>query len=280
MIDFSKHYNKEYFNWQKKVGIFGAKANMFKFSKSLKHDLIILDYGCNDCFFSTMLSPGYTYYGIDSNKELLNKKIKIYSRKFFFLQKNILPFKKEYFDCILLSHVLPHIYEPKKLIKKLEKIIKKNGIIIIVCPNKIFKFLYFFFNIFNNYVPDETISKHYSPNDTKNLFDNNKTFHFTVEDLDQIINRKNNQEKISLATFYNTVHSFKKAGHLKEILTRNNKSYFDTHTGPHHHFFDSKNNTLTDIDSKKVKIKNIPEAPQGKKIKDVDVVINIENGSH
>ena len=112
------------------------------------------------------------------------------------------------------------------------------------------------------------------------LFEREKTFHFTVEDLDQIINRKNNQEKISLATFYNTVHSFKKAGHLKEILTRNNKSYFDTHTGPHHHFFDSKNNTLTDIDSKKVKIKNIPEAPQGKKIKDVDVVINIENDSH
>ena len=52
------------------------------------------------------------------------------------------------------------------------------------------------------------------------LFEREKTFHFTVEDLDQIINRKNNQEKISLATFYNTVHSFKKAGHLKEILTR------------------------------------------------------------
>ena len=83
-----------------------------------------------------------------------------------------------------------------------------------------------------------------------------------------------------MATFYNTVHAFKKAGHLKEILTSNNKSYFDTHTGAHHHFFDLENNKLTDIDSKKIKIKYLPDAPKGKSIKDIDVVINIENDSH
>jgi|TARA_B100001093_G_C26488502_1_gene868012 Fur family iron response transcriptional regulator len=111
------------------------------------------------------------------------------------------------------------------------------------------------------------------------LFEREKTFHFTVEDLDRIINSKINEEKISLATFYNTVHAFKKSGHLKEILTSNNKSYFDTHTGSHHHFFDSKTKELTDIDSKEIKIKNIPNAPKGKSIKDIDVVINIENDS-
>jgi Fur family iron response transcriptional regulator len=111
------------------------------------------------------------------------------------------------------------------------------------------------------------------------LFERKKAFHFTVEDLDQLINRKANKEKISLATFYNTVHAFKKSGHLKEILTSNNKSYFDTDVGSHHHFFDLKNNILTDIDSKEVKFKNIPKAPSGKKIRDVDVVINIENES-
>ena len=111
------------------------------------------------------------------------------------------------------------------------------------------------------------------------LFEREKTFHFTVEELDKLINSKISGEKISLATFYNTAHAFKKAGHLKEILTSNNKCYFDTHTGAHHHFFDLENNKLTDIDSDKIKIKNIPSAPKGKKIKDVDVVINIENGS-
>ena len=68
------------------------------------------------------------------------------------------------------------------------------------------------------------------------LFQREKTFHFTVEEIDKLINKKNINEKISLATFYNTVHAFKKAGHLKEILTNNNKSYFDTNTSSHHHF--------------------------------------------
>jgi len=111
------------------------------------------------------------------------------------------------------------------------------------------------------------------------LFEREKTFHFTVENLDKLVNSKINSEKISLATFYNTVHAFTKAGHLKEILTSNNESYFDTHTGPHYHFFDEKNNQLTDIDSTEIKLKNIPTAPKGKTIKDIDVVINIENDS-
>ena len=112
----------------------------------------------------------------------------------------------------------------------------------------------------------------------KFLFDRAQTFHFTVEDLDKTINLKSN-EKISLATFYNTVHAFKKAGHLKAILTKNNKHYFDTQVGPHHHFFDEKNNQLIDIEKSEINLINIPKAPKGKSIKDVDVVINIENDS-
>jgi Fur family iron response transcriptional regulator len=106
------------------------------------------------------------------------------------------------------------------------------------------------------------------------------TFHFTVEDLDKLINIKIRGEKISLATFYNTVHAFKKAGHLKEILTNDNKHYFDTNINTHHHFFDSKNNILTDIESNKIQLTNIPPPPSGKKIKNIEVVINIDNDSH
>ena len=112
------------------------------------------------------------------------------------------------------------------------------------------------------------------------LFLREKTFHFTVEQLDNMINSKIKGEKISLATFYNTVHAFKKAGHLKEILTNNNKSFFDTHTGAHHHFFDLQSMKLIDIDASLIKIKVFPNAPKGKAIKDIDVVINIESNSH
>ena len=112
----------------------------------------------------------------------------------------------------------------------------------------------------------------------KFLFERTKTFHFTIEELDNLIN-SDKKEQISLATFYNTIHAFKKAGHIKEILTKNNKHYFDTHIGPHFHFFDEKNNELTDIENNSIILKNIPKAPKGKTIKDVDVVINIENDS-
>ena len=111
------------------------------------------------------------------------------------------------------------------------------------------------------------------------LFIREKTFHFTVEELDKLINTREEKDKISLATFYNTVHSFKKAGHLKEILTSNNKHYFDTNIKSHYHCFDTKNNELTDISSEAITLKNIPVAPSGKKIKDIDVIINIDNDS-
>ena len=68
------------------------------------------------------------------------------------------------------------------------------------------------------------------------LFDNDKTFHFTVKDLSIIISQKLG-EKISLATVYNTVHAFEKKGYLKEISINSNQTYFDTNTSSHHHFF-------------------------------------------
>ena len=111
------------------------------------------------------------------------------------------------------------------------------------------------------------------------LFNTEKTFHFTINDLVKIM-QKNFNEKISLATVYNTVHAFKKKGYVKEISLGNDKSYFDTNVSSHHHFFDTKTNELVDIDAVEIKLKNIPNPPAGKTIKDIEVVINIENDSH
>ena len=108
------------------------------------------------------------------------------------------------------------------------------------------------------------------------LFNREKTFHFTVEKLNKIINKKDNLEKISLATIYNTVDAFKKAGHLKEILTNNNTSYFDTNISSHHHFYDHETNELTDINFNEVEVTKLPHAPKGKKIKDVEVIISLQ----
>ena len=109
------------------------------------------------------------------------------------------------------------------------------------------------------------------------LFNRDKTFHFTVENLDKAINKKNSVDNIALATIYNTVHAFKKAGHLKEIIIREGKNYFDTNTSSHHHFYDEVNNELTDIENNKIELKKFPSPPRGKSIKDVNVIINIDN---
>ena len=110
----------------------------------------------------------------------------------------------------------------------------------------------------------------------KLLFDRDKTFHFTIESLSSLLGKKTTS-KFALATIYNTVHAFKKAGHLKEILIKEGKNYFDTNTTSHHHFYDEINNELTDIENNKIELKKFPTPPKGKSIKDVNVIINIDN---
>ena len=110
----------------------------------------------------------------------------------------------------------------------------------------------------------------------KFLFEREKTFHFTVESLNKLLIKKSTS-KIARATIYNTVHAFKTAGHLSEVEVRGNKTYFDTNVSNHHHFYDSENSELIDIDANEIVIQKIPKAPNGKKIKNVEVFINLKN---
>ena len=106
------------------------------------------------------------------------------------------------------------------------------------------------------------------------LYNREKTFHFTINDLAKSISEKLN-EKISLATVYNTVHAFKKKGYLKEISINSDKSYFDTNITDHHHFFDEDTNELIDCDNDDIDKINIKKNKTGKKIKSVEVLIKV-----
>ena len=108
------------------------------------------------------------------------------------------------------------------------------------------------------------------------LFNTEKTFHFTVNDLSKIISEKLKQ-KISLATVYNTVHAFKKKGHLKEISINSDKTYFDTNTSHHHHFFDSSTKELIDLSNDQVEKIKINTSLPGKKISSVEILVKVEN---
>ena len=107
------------------------------------------------------------------------------------------------------------------------------------------------------------------------LFNVNKTFHFTINDLVKMIEINTNQQ-ISLATVYNTVHAFEKKGYLKEIAINSRKTYFDTNTSNHHHFFDEKENELIDLENDDVDPIKIKKTIPGKKIKSIEVLVKVD----
>ena len=112
----------------------------------------------------------------------------------------------------------------------------------------------------------------------KILFNRKETFHFTIDQLKKII-EKNARKKISLATLYNTVHAFERKGYLKEISLKGNQTFFDTNTRSHHHFYDEEASQLTDIKNENISVNNLPKIPNGKKIKDIEITINIANNN-
>ena len=108
----------------------------------------------------------------------------------------------------------------------------------------------------------------------KVLFNRENTFHFTINDLAKNISKELN-ERISLATVYNTVHAFKKKGYLKEISINSDKSYFDTNTTNHHHFFDEDTNELIDCSEEVIETPKIKKNILGKKINSVEVLVKV-----
>ena len=106
------------------------------------------------------------------------------------------------------------------------------------------------------------------------LFNRDKTFHFTIKKKKKNIS-ENFNEKISLATIYNTVHAFKDKGYLKEITISSDKSYFDTNITKHHHFYDEDTNLLIDCNDNEIGKVNIKNNITGKKISSVEVLVRV-----
>jgi Fur family transcriptional regulator, iron response regulator len=110
----------------------------------------------------------------------------------------------------------------------------------------------------------------------KLLYNRETTFHFTINDLFKKISEEV-EEKISLATVYNTVHALKTKGYLKEISINTDRSYFDTNISHHHHFFDKSTEELIDLRDEDVEKIQIKKSLLGKKISSVEVLVKVEN---
>jgi len=97
--------------------------------------------------------------------------------------------------------------------------------------------------------------------------------HVTAESLFEAA--KKNGDAVSLATVYNTLRAFCEAGVLQEITVDGSKSYFDTNTHDHPHFFWEDESRLSDAPSDQLVIQRLPDAPEGVEIASVDVVIRL-----
>jgi len=80
---------------------------------------------------------------------------------------------------------------------------------------------------------------------------------------------------VSLATVYNSLHQFTEVGLLRILAVEGSKTYFDTNTSDHHHFFIEGENRVFDIPEAPVRITNLPAPPEGMEIVNVDIVVRL-----
>jgi Fur family iron response transcriptional regulator len=97
--------------------------------------------------------------------------------------------------------------------------------------------------------------------------------HITAEGLHEEALQAN--VSVSLATVYNTLHQFTAAGLLREIMVDGTRSYFDTNTEEHHHFFFEGSGRLQDIPADRVVVSELPPPPDGTAVCRIDVIIRV-----
>lgn len=97
--------------------------------------------------------------------------------------------------------------------------------------------------------------------------------HVTAEQLHAEALRAN--LSVSLATVYNTLNQFTEAGLLREVVVEAGRSYFDTNTNEHHHFFMETGGSLVDIPREDVVLTQLPQPPAGTRVSRVDVIVRL-----
>ncbi len=98
--------------------------------------------------------------------------------------------------------------------------------------------------------------------------------HVTAEELHQ--EAVASGVRVSLATVYNTMHQFTKARLLREVTVDGTRTYFDTNTHDHHHFYCEEDGSLTDIDGSMIAVAGLPAPPHGAKVHRVDVIVRLK----
>ena len=83
------------------------------------------------------------------------------------------------------------------------------------------------------------------------------------------------QVPVSLATVYNSLNQFTGAGLLREVAIEGDRSYFDTNTSNHFHYFIQEEGRLMDIDAGNIEVTGLPALPDGTEIGRIDVIVRL-----
>ncbi len=125
-----KHYNQDYYKWQRHIGVFGAQANKIKFEKLVHDGLKVLDFGCGGGFLLNEFNKKIEKFGVEINEISRNEAIKNGVNCY----KSSKDLPSNFFDLIISNNALEHCENPFLEIKELYRALKKDGIICVVVP--------------------------------------------------------------------------------------------------------------------------------------------------
>lgn len=126
-----QHYDEKYFDWQKKVGTFGGKANLFKFEQYISPDSVVLDVGCGGGYLLEAIQCRKKY-GVEINEAARN----VANAKGIICEECIDNIPSDSVDIIISNHCLEHVTNPYEMLVGLKRVLHKNGKVIFVVPNE------------------------------------------------------------------------------------------------------------------------------------------------
>ena len=149
--------------------------NFIKINKNTK----ILQIGCGPEDIITHLKNGKRY-AIDPLAEFYKKKFSLDYGNLEFLQERgeLLPFKDNFFDIVILANVLDHVENPRRVLSEIKRVLKTNGI-------------FHFENLFyqKNFIRIAKIYGAIKESITRDIFNIHHPFMFMLEDLRYMLSK-------------------------------------------------------------------------------------------
>lgn len=108
----------------------------------------------------------------------------------------------------------------------------------------------------------------------KLLIGDGKHRHFTA---DSLLEASRKQDlSVSQATVYNSLRIFSESGLIREVAVEGIKSYYDTLTEPHPHYFYEDLGVLEDAPRDAISVEMLGPLPPQYEVSEIDVVIRLK----